>query len=274
MGEKMKRKIMPPLWAIIILLCLLSIVFIIALVVSPVNAQQNQKIKGYGASFMWTGMPEGWLPPLTYDWYFVYEAGLSHSTPKYVLQYLKDNHKKIGVMIYQDASVHPWPERSRIDMVFNDYGHLIDFVTVFEEIGLPYGTMTVQEANDSYDYIKSKWPWVKVYAFPQVNSIDFSWLSEIKADGWLLGARWWYSPEFEEIFFYPMLATGKPIINLLVLGVMSDRTDISPRLNWEYTLDQHKITIKYKIPELVVQPFWPGYEAITQLRLDILKGVK
>ena len=252
------------------ILVLALIIILLVVLTSPAEAYQNQKIKGWGASFLWADMPEGWLPPLTYDFYLVYGAGCSSGdVPRSVLQYLKDNGKKIGASIYQDSSTHPWPEKGRIDYVFEKYGHLMDFVMVFEEIGLPYGTMTVQEANDSYDYIKSKYPWVKVYANPQVNSVDFTRLNEIKADGWILGARWWYSLEFEEIFLNPMLATGKPIINLLFLGAFAGEGDL-----WKYAIDQHRATRPYKIPELIVLPFYPGLEEITQERLGIIREVE
>lgn len=237
------------------------LILITAMFAHSVEAKANYGIKGIGAHFTYSHQPEGWLPPLTYDWYFI---GDPLSTPTSVLQYLKDNDKKIGVKLY--FSNPDWV-MGRMDSWLAQNWKYLTFATIWEE----NSDQDIARLNETYDYLKGKFPQLKLYQWAGTNKFDFQRLGELKADGFVMNPRWWYvGQNFEEYFLYPALATGKPLINMLYIGLGSELLSVSPRYKWEYAIGQYQLCVEHRIPVVIYQAFYPSWEEITQERLEII----
>ena len=239
----------------------ISLIILLGLIFYMPSVLARPNPKGIGANFSYSVMPAGWLPPLDYDFYMIQDI----RAPTEVFKYLDKSHKRVGVKIYQET--HPFPDKGYIDSLLDRVGKYLDFVTISEEVR----TGQIPELNDTYDYIKEHYPYLKVYQVPHTNYFDFNRLGELKADGFIISPRWWYVGKgFEEKFLFPALATGKPVINALFIGLYADAPELGPLASWEYAIGQYRVCKEYKVPVLIVEAFYPGYENLVKERLEII----
>ena len=251
------------------ILLVVSLLLLAQPVVAEGRSYHRATVQGLGALFTVDEYPPDFLPPLTYDFYLT-----NQWVSEITLKYLKDNRKEVIVVLYQEA--HPWPETHRIDALLgSSKAKYIDIVTVFEETYDSY----LNELNDTYDYIKANYPGAVVYQWPHTNFFDFTRLNELHADGFVIDPRWHWSNEFgpnfsqgpgdfESKYLYPVLATGKPVINFIFVGAMADLAGYPEW--WQYSIGQYWSSQKHKVPVGIVQPFMPGYETLTLERLKII----
>ena len=223
----------------------------------------------------------GWKPPFgvyaninpTDDRDYGIYLMSSFTSPETIRQIAKKH--KVGLILYQET--HPWPQTHYIDIALTQFSNVVSFVTIFEENS---GAL-IPELNATYDYIKDKYPGTKVYQWPHTNQLDFNRLGELKADGFIINPRWHWSEKterpgggvggFESTYLYPALATGKPIINLLYLGLEADSPDLHPNYIWQYAIGQYQASAKHHVPVAVYEPFVPGFEALVKERIKILE---
>ncbi len=224
------------------------------------SRQHSQRQLSIGAHFSYSTLEKQDLRTPNCDIYLLE----NYNTPLWVYQDLHKKGKTVGVKIYQET--HPWPQTAYIDNFIPRTMKYVDFYMFWEE----NGTEMIPEMNSSYDYIKENWPDVQVYQSLSTNRFDFARIGEVKADGFVINPRWWYSPYFEEKFLNPALATGKPIINGIYLGVCSDGTQYHPTATWEYAIDQYKACRDNNVPVVVYEMFWPEYEELVKERIKIL----
>src|SRR3990167_7729913 len=223
-------------------------------------------------------MPADWLPPNTYDFYILSSMQLTDDLMKHL------QNKEVIVVLYQNTvdtyPISTWVEKGYINRVLPKYAQYIDAVSVFEEMGA-ITQEHFDRLNAVYDYVKTIVPDMPVYQWPHSNKMDFKNLGKLKADGWIIDPRWWWSSEFpseygtgwptEQYFFYPTIATGKPIINVLSIGVGSELLSVAPWYKWEYAIGQYKLDEKYGIRTAIYEPWYLGWEDITKERLQIIK---
>ncbi len=243
-------------------------------------------VKGIGAYVNTATYEHGgevWYPPLTYDWYLIIDALY---TPREVFAYLRSHGKKVGIRFGGTFGIK-WPiDTTQLDSELAHCGEYISFMTIWEEIG----TDKIPHVNAAYDYIKSKGWNVPVYQWPATNYFDWGRLGELKADGLMINPRWWWSKEspafpdniqmtaaaylaaFENRYLTPALETGLPVIDFLYLGLHSDLQEASLTYDWRYSIGQYISCVKNDVPVVVGWPWSPGWEEVTEERLEIMKS--
>ena len=253
------------------LFCLLSLAFVLLAAV-PAQAQDGQGWRPFGPD-IGAYVTYNIIDDSSYGVYLM--SSLSPLVPYDTIRQIAKKHK-VGLIIYQDIPLAP--QTCYIDSALDQLGNVVDFVTIFEEVSEEY----IPQLNATYDYIKAKYPRTKVYQNPHPNRFDFAHLNQLKADGFLIGARWHWSEntptlsgasggDFETAFLYPALATGKPVIGDLFLGVGADWPEMHIDYNWQYAIGQYQSYTKYHVPVVIYEPFYPGFEALVAERLQVLK---
>ncbi len=232
------------------------------------NADNNVIV----AHFSYSTIVKHDLRKSNYNLYFLE----NYNTPLWVYQDLHKQGKTVGVKIYQGT--HPFPETAYIDNFIPRTMEYVDFYVIWEE----NPDSIINELNNTYDYIKSRWPDVQVYQSPRTNGFDYARLDELKCDGLMIGGRWWYSSEYpdpytgitgtwEERFLEPALARTPNVIHWIYLGVCSDMSYIHPNYVWSYSIGHYQTCRDRGISVLVYEMFWPGYEELVKERIKILQ---